>query len=133
MTERKQEKISFRVTEEKSTELKRLAKEKDISLSELFRDYASKLQQYDGDVSVVSKSQILRSGVTVDSTFPPKVEVTSSMVREHERLELETEHLREALEEIKVVKRNLEERVSDEDQISLEEIDRLNGNADELE
>jgi regulator of replication initiation timing len=63
--------------------------------------------------------------------FPPKVEVPKSFVREHERLELEAEHLREQLDEHKRYITSLRQRIENEEEIDEvvqpEEIDRENG------
>ena len=59
-------------------------------------------------------------------SFPPKVEVPKSFVREHERLELEAEHLREQLEEHKRYVTKLRTRLDEMDQdevIHLEDLD----------
>jgi len=66
----------------------------------------------------------LRSGDDEES-FPPKVTVPKSFVREHERLELEAEHLREQLEEHKRYVNHLREQLDEDDEeiIQLEELD----------
>ncbi|TVT86911.1 CopG family transcriptional regulator, partial [Haloferax volcanii] len=60
--------------------------------------------------------------------FPPTVEVPKSFIREHERLELEAEHLREQLEEHKGYVNYLREQVENdhddvEEVIQLEDLD----------
>jgi regulator of replication initiation timing len=60
------------------------------------------------------------------SGFPPKVEVPKSFIREHERLELEAEHLREQLDEHKRYVNYLREQLEDDgedDVIQLEDLD----------
>jgi hypothetical protein len=65
-------------------------------------------------------------------SFPPKVEVPKSFVREHERLELEAEHLREQLDEYKRYVNYLREQIEeDEDEvIHLEDLDGEGREAD---
>ncbi len=119
--------ISFRVNEDAFETLREIAEKRDISLSAVFRDYVDMLVAHDGKVQVVPENQI---GETDDTSFPPKVEVPKSFVREHERLELEAEHLREQLQEHKQFVRHLQMKVDDESEeevIHLEELD------DELE
>ena len=96
--------ISFRVNEDAFEALQEIAEERDISLSAVFRDYVDLLVEHDGQVAVVPESELadLESESGDDEpAFPPTVEVPKSFLREHERLELETEHLREQLEEHK--------------------------------
>lgn len=120
--------ISFRVNEDAFETLREIAEERDISLSAVFRDYVDLLVAHDGQVRVVPEHEL--DGETTDD-FPPKVEVPKSFVREHERLELEAEHLREQLDEHKRYITNLRERIDEGDDIDeivhLEEIDRENG------
>ena len=92
--------ISFRVSQEKFETLRDIAEERDISLSAVFRDYVDMLVAHDGQVEVVPEHEVSESGSSGTESFPPKVEVPKSFVREHERLELEAEHLREQLEEL---------------------------------
>jgi predicted RNase H-like nuclease (RuvC/YqgF family) len=87
--------VSFRVDEDTFEALREIAEERNLSLSAVFRDYVDTLVKYDGQVSIEPE----RDGDVED--FPPTVEVPKSFVREHERLELEAEHLREQLEEHK--------------------------------
>ncbi|WP_423743635.1 ribbon-helix-helix protein, CopG family (plasmid) [Haladaptatus sp. SPP-AMP-3] len=120
--------ISFRVNEDAFETLREIAEKRDISLSAVFRDYVDLLVAHDGKVKVVPENQIGEE--SDESSFPPKVEVPKSFVREHERLELEAEHLREQLQEHKEYLRHLQSKVSDdgeEEVIQLEELD------DELE
>ncbi|WP_435155837.1 ribbon-helix-helix protein, CopG family [Haladaptatus sp. DFWS20] len=119
--------ISFRVNEDAFETLREIAEKRDISLSAVFRDYVDMLVAHDGKVQVVPENRI---GETDDTSFPPKIEVPKSFVREHERLELEAEHLRDQLQEHKQYVRHLQTKVDDdteEEVIHLEELD------DELE
>ncbi|MCG1004251.1 MULTISPECIES: CopG family transcriptional regulator [Halobacterium] len=116
--------ISFRVNEDTFDALRDIAEERDLSLSAVFRDYVDSLVAHDGQVRVVPENQ----PESVDGEeFPPKVEVSKSFVREHERLELEAEHLRDQLEEHKKYIDHLREQVESEgdveEVIHLEELD----------
>jgi hypothetical protein len=119
--------ISFRVSQEKFETLRDIAEERDISLSAVFRDYVDMLVAHDGQVEVVPEHEVSDSGGTETAeSFPPKVEVPKSFVREHERLELEAEHLREQLEEHKryVTKLRQElDKADQEDVVQLEDLD----------
>ena len=122
--------ISFRVNEDAFETLREIAEERDISLSAVFRDYVDTLVAHDGQVRVVPEHELTGGSATETASptesFPPKVEVPKSFVREHERLELEAEHLREQLEEYKqyVTKLSQElEAQEAEDVIQLEELD----------
>jgi hypothetical protein len=117
--------ISFRVSEEKFETLREIAEERDISLSAVFRDYVDLLVAHDGKVEVVPEHE-LNQGSSDEKSFPPKVEVPKSFIREHERLELEADHLRDQLEEYKRYATELHERVDqsqEEDVIQLEDLD----------
>jgi hypothetical protein len=118
--------ISFRVSEDAFERLRDIADERDLSLSAVFRDYVDTLVAHDGQVRVVPEHE-LDEGDEDDSAFPPKVEVSKSFVREHERLELEAEHLREQLEEHKryvtELRQRLDEHSEDEEVIHLEDLD----------
>lgn len=128
---RKEKKISFRINEEKFSQLEDLANEKNFSLSDLFREYANKFKKYDGNLSVVTDSDLVSEVDDYEGReYPPKVRVPTTMIREHERLELETEHLRESLDEVKAHKHYLESQISDNEIVSLESIDEANGNID---
>ena len=107
--------ISFRVNEEAFEALQEIAEERDISLSAVFRDYVDMLVEHDGQVAVVSADELEAAGEADEPSFPPTVEVPKSFLREHERLELETEHLREQLEEHKAYVADLRDRVENED------------------
>ena len=106
--------ISFRVNEQAFEALQSIAEERDISLSAVFRDYVDMLVEHGGRVRVVPEDEFDRAKDD-EPSFPPSVEVPKSFVREHERLELETEHLREQLEEHKAYVADLRERVETED------------------
>ena len=116
--------ISFRVNEDAFETLRDIAEDRDISLSAVFRDYVDMLVDYDGRVEVVPEDE--RGERQPTDEFPPTVEVPKSFVREHERLELEAEHLREQLEEHKQYLNHLREQVDaddGEDVIYLEDLD----------
>jgi hypothetical protein len=121
--------ISFRVSEDKFETLREIAEERDISLSAVFRDYVDTLVAHDGQVTVAPDHEIeaARAEESETESFPPKVEVPKSFVREHERLELEAEHLREQLEEhkgyVNYLREQLEARNDEEDVIQLEDLD----------
>ena len=120
--------ISFRVNEDAFETLRDIAEERDISLSAVFRDYVDLLVAHDGQVEVVPDAKLERlrhGGDEEDEGFPPKVKVPKSFIREHERLELETEHLREQLDEHKQYVNYLREQLEAEDEevIQLEDLD----------
>jgi len=126
--------ISFRVSQEKFETLRDIAEERDISLSAVFRDYVDMLVAHDGQVEVVAEHEIDDAAQsTSDSTesFPPKVEVPKSFVREHERLELEAEHLREQLEEHKRYVTKLRQQLDEHDQEDVVQLEDLDGEQDE--
>ena len=104
--------ISFRVNEDAFEALQEIAEERDISLSAVFRDYVDTLVEHDGQVAVVPEAE-LETGDD-EPSFPPTVEVPKSFVREHERLELETEHLREQLEEHKTYVNDLRDQLEEQ-------------------
>jgi len=118
--------VSFRVNQDSFEKLKEIAEERDLSLSDVFRDYVDTLVAHDGKVRVVPEHEIDDTGEDT-SEFPPKVEVPKSFVREHERLELEAEHLRDQLEEYKQyvtrLRSRLDEADTEEEVIRLEELD----------
>ncbi|WP_423751076.1 ribbon-helix-helix protein, CopG family [Salinirarus marinus] len=116
--------ISFRVNEDAFETLREIAEERDISLSAVFRDYVDMLVAHDGQVRVVPEHELENMGGEGNS-FPPKVEVPKSFIREHERLELEAEHLREQLDEHKRYVNHLREKLEegDEEVIQLEDLD----------
>ncbi|RJT04425.1 MULTISPECIES: ribbon-helix-helix protein, CopG family [Halococcus] len=118
--------ISFRVNEDAFETLREIAEERDISLSAVFRNYVEMLVAHDGQVEVVPEHEVDESSED-SSSFPPKVEVPKSYVREHERLELEADHLREQLDEhrryVTQLSQRLEDQEGEEDVIQLEELD----------
>ena len=113
--------ISFRVNEDAFETLQELAEDRDISLSAVFRDYVDDLVAHDGQVSVVPDAELDDDA----APFPPRVEVPKSFIREHERLDLEADHLREQLEEHKRYVAYLESQLQDqsEDVILLDDLD----------
>ncbi|MFC7204816.1 ribbon-helix-helix protein, CopG family [Haloferax namakaokahaiae] len=120
--------ISFRVNEDAFETLREIAEERDISLSAVFRDYVDTLVAHDGQVRVVPEHELEKLRDGDGQSFPPKIEVPKSFIREHERLELEADHLREQLEEHKRYVNYLHEQLeSDEDDveevIQLEDLD----------
>ncbi|WP_416838438.1 ribbon-helix-helix protein, CopG family [Haloferax sp. DFSO52] len=120
--------ISFRVNEDAFETLREIAEERDISLSAVFRDYVDTLVAHDGQVQVVPKHELETLRESDETSFPPTVEVPKSFIREHERLELEADHLREQLEEHKNYVNYLREELeSDRDDveevIQLEDLD----------
>ncbi|WP_254545465.1 CopG family transcriptional regulator [Halomarina pelagica] len=117
--------ISFRVNEDAFESLRDIAEERDISLSAVFRDYVDQLVAHDGQVRVVPEHEVSDDGSS-STEFPPKVEVPKSFIREHERLELETDHLREQLDEYKRYVTQLTqelEQYDEEEVILLEDLD----------
>ncbi|WP_336325272.1 CopG family transcriptional regulator [Halovenus sp. HT40] len=127
--------ISFRVSQEKFETLRGIAEERDISLSAVFRDYVDLLVAHDGQVEVVPEHEINESTAesSTAESFPPKVEVPKSFVREHERLELEAEHLREQLEEHKRYVTKLRQELDEYDQEDIVHLDELDGEGEEEE
>ncbi|SDK46256.1 CopG family transcriptional regulator [Natronorubrum texcoconense] len=123
--------ISFRVNEDAFAALQDIAEERDISLSAVFRDYVDLLVEHDGQVEVVPEDELEARGAAGsggddgDRTFPPSVEVPKSFIREHERLELEADHLREQLDEYKGYVNDLQDRLEDEEDevLLLDELD----------
>ncbi|MFA9415761.1 ribbon-helix-helix protein, CopG family [Natrinema sp. HArc-T2] len=121
--------ISFRVNEDAFEALQEIAAERDISLSAVFRDYVDQLVEHDGQVEVVPEADLENCASEDDVSFPPTVEVPKRFIREHERLELEAEHLREQLDEYKGYVNELQDRLEDEDddeEILLDELDDEN-------
>jgi len=119
--------ISFRVNEDAFEALQEIAAERDISLSAVFRDYVDQLVEHDGQVEVVPEADLeARTSEDDDEvSFPPTVEVPKRFIREHERLELEAEHLREQLDEYKGYVNELQDRLEDEEDevLLLDELD----------
>jgi len=117
--------ISFRVNEDAFETLQDIAEERDLSLSAVFRDYVDMLVAHDGQVAVVPEHEV-DDGEAGEEEWPPKVTVPKSFVREHERLELEADHLRDQLDEYKQYVTKLREQVEAdpaEDVIHLEDLD----------
>jgi predicted RNase H-like nuclease (RuvC/YqgF family) len=116
--------VSFRVNEDSFEALREIAEERDLSLSAVFRDYVDALVAHDGQVEVVPEHR-MDDLEEDDDAFPPTVELPKSFVREHERLELEADHLREQLDEHKRYITQLREQLerSDEEVVPLEELD----------
>jgi len=120
--------ISFRVSQEKFETLRDIAEERDISLSAVFRDYVDMLVAHGGQVEVVPEHEVNgASDSPTTESFPPKVEVPKSFVREHERLELEAEHLREQLEEHKRYVTTLRQELDAHDEEDVVDLDELDG------
>ncbi|WP_254528694.1 ribbon-helix-helix protein, CopG family [Natrinema gelatinilyticum] len=123
--------ISFRVNEDAFEALQEIAEERNISLSAVFRDYVDQLVEHDGRVQVVPEGDLearVNDGED-DISFPPTVEVPKRFIREHERLELEAEHLREQLDEYKGYVNDLQDRLDDEEDevLLLDELDDEEG------
>ena len=125
--------ISFRVNEDSFETLREIAEERDISLSAVFRDYVETLVAHDGKVQVVPEHEIGESASSDTESFPPKVEAPKSFVREHERLELEAEHLREQLDEYKRYVTKLSEQVEDDENDNVIQLEDLDGDTEEEE
>jgi hypothetical protein len=123
--------ISFRVSEDKFETLRDIADERDLSLSAVFRDYVDMLVAHDGQVKVVPEHEVDESSSDSSSSFPPKVEVPKSFVREHERLELEAEHLREQLEEHKRYVTKLRQQLDEQDEEDVVQLEDLDGDTEE--
>jgi hypothetical protein len=103
----------------------------------VFRDYVDTLVAHDGQVRVVPEHE-LKSGSASETasaaeSFPPKVEVPKSFVREHERLELEAEHLREQLDEYKQYVTKLSQQVEEQEADEVIQLEDLDGNENEEE
>ena len=120
--------ISFRVSEEKFEALRDIAEERDLSLSAVFRDYVDMLVAHDGQVKVLPEHEVSESDT---ESFPPKVTVPKSFVREHERLELEAEHLRDQLEEHKQYVTKLRQQVDEDEAEEIILLDDLDDDEDE--
>lgn len=120
--------VSFRLKEEKFAQLKQISDRQDLSLSSMFRDYVDMLLAHDGKVNVVPEHQCPDGNP--DDGFPVRVEVPKSFVREHDRIELENEHLREQLEEYKQYTTRLQDQLEEHDSdevVRLEELDETLG------
>jgi len=123
--------ISFRVSEDKFETLREIAEERDISLSAVFRDYVDTLVAHDGQVTVAPDHELETAEESNAESFPPKVEVPKSFVREHERLELEAEHLREQLEEHKRYVTKLRTQIDEMDPDEVIHLEDLDGEDEE--
>jgi hypothetical protein len=117
--------ISFRVNEDAFETLREIAEQREISLSAVFRDYVDMLVSHDGQVQVVPNHEVSDGESTSAESFPPQVEVPKSFVREHERLELETDHLREQLEEYRRYVTKLSQRLEEHDEEEIIMLDDL--------
>jgi hypothetical protein len=123
--------ISFRVNEDAFETLREIAAERDLSLSAVFRNYVDMLVAHGGQVEVVPEHEIDDSGTPNDpAEFPPKIEVPKSFVRNHERLELEAEHLREQLDEYKRYVTHLREQLDEQDAEEVIQLEDLDGETD---
>ncbi|MFB6110541.1 MAG: CopG family transcriptional regulator [Halodesulfurarchaeum sp.] len=131
---KKNKTISFRVSEEAFEALRDIAEERDISLSAVFRDYVDQLVAHEGKVRVVPENEVQESDT---EEFPPRVEVPKSFVREHERLELEAQHLRDQLQEHKEYITHLQQHVEEDEEVEevvqLEDLDEENGSSHETD
>ena len=126
--------ISFRVNEDAFEALREIAEQRDISLSAVFRDYVDALIAHDGRVTVVPEHRVDGTAGGDDGEFPPTVEVPKSYVREHERLELEADHLRDQLEEYKQYVTTLSQKLESqeaEEVVQLEDLDADDGTEEE--
>jgi hypothetical protein len=119
------------VSEDKFETLRDIADERDLSLSAVFRDYVDMLVAHDGQVKVVPEHEVDEASSESTSSFPPKVEVPKSFVREHERLELEAEHLREQLEEHKRYVTKLRQQLDQKDEEDVVQLEDLDGDTEE--
>ena len=93
-----------------------------MSLSTVFRDYVRMFVERRGQVRVVPEDPLTDS----DAGFPPRIEVPTSFLRDHERLELEAGHLRAQLAESKRYISALRERETESEVIFLEDLDAEN-------
>jgi hypothetical protein len=123
--------ISFRVNEDAFETLREIAEQREISLSAVFRDYVDMLVSHDGQVQVVPNHEVSDGESTSAESFPPQVEVPKSFVREHERLELETDHLREQLEEYRRYVTKLSQRLEEHDEEDIIMLDDLDNDIEQ--
>lgn len=120
--------VSFRVQEDRFEELRDVSESMEPSLSQIFRDFVTVFNDHDGAVEAVPAHEFgVEEG---DDEFPASVTVTKERVRRHERLELETEHLREQLDEYRAHATGLKAQVeaaeaSRADVVVLEELDAV--------
>lgn len=124
--------ISFRVNEDAFETLRGIAEERDLSLSAMFRNYVDMLVAHDGQIQVVPEHEVSESGASADPTeeFPPKIEVPKSFVRNHERLELEADHLREQLHEYKRYVTHLRQQLEEQDGEEVIQLEDLDSDSD---
>ncbi len=130
--------VSFRINEEKFDALQSISDDQDLSLSTVFREYVDEIVSHRGNVEVAPKHSVRESANAKSDEFPFSVEVSKSFVREHERLELECEHLGEQLEECKRYAERLESMVRDHEErtadvVRLEEVDFEAGTSLQIE
>ncbi len=128
----KNETVSFRIGEETFGDLRSIADDRDPSLSSVFRDYVDAFVDHDGQVEVVPEHADREGTADDDGAFPLDVEIPRSRVREHERIELECEHLREQLSEYKRYAARLEQELAETrgqeaELVRLEEVDFESG------
>jgi hypothetical protein len=132
---KKDKTVSFRVSEDSFESLRDIAERRGLSLSSLFRNYVDMLVAHEGQVKIVPEHVDTAASNGDSESFPPRVTVPKSFVREHERLELEAEHLREQLDEYKEYATELESRLDDaedEDIVHLDELEEAHlGDLDE--
>jgi regulator of replication initiation timing len=120
--------ISFRVRKERFVALKDVADDMDPSLSQIFRDFVHVFNDHDGRVEVVPQFEAPQEAES--DGLQLRVEIPKSRIREQERLELETEHLREELDEYKQYASYLKQEVdaieaSRGDVVLLEDLDMV--------
>ena len=126
--------VSFRIGREKFETLRSMADERDLSLSSMFREYVDKIVAHGGHVEIVPEHGVRDEATDASTEFPLTVEVPKSFVREHERLELECEHLREQLDEYKRYASHLEGELEsleerESEMVRLEDLDYEAGNS----
>lgn len=131
---KKDKTISFRVKQDTFESLREIADERDLSLSALFRDYVDALVAHDGQVEVVPEHATDATDTDTDDdepSFPPTATVPKSFVREHERLELEADHLREQLEEYRRYVTHLHDQLDENDGDDVVYLEELDGGEDD--
>ena len=120
--------VSFRIDGEQFETLRSMADERDLSLSSMFREYVDEIVAHDGRVEIVPDHGVREEAAETAAEFPLTVEVPKGFVREHERLELECEHLREQLAEYKRYASHLEGELEAQEEreaemVRLEDVD----------
>lgn len=130
--------VSFRIRQGRFEELQQIADERGLSLSSVFREYVDEFVAHDGQVETVPEHAVRDQANASSQEFPFKVEVPKSFVREHERLELECEHLREQLKEYKEHASKLnskleEHETANRNMVRLEEVDFETGTGLQIE